>query len=425
VITSWNKWDKDLTSAAAGRTGREWLERTEKLEYRDQVSLGATPQNGQWVQDPTTPYFDHWQEAKATSQSFREVTEPYRGELGTTVVGQQHFTETGEGYRLVSVAAKGTPSLYTVTGVDESSTKHIVQDNHTSNIDGVSETFRGLNDYRRFARLHTKATVIDGYTRLDWFDQKIDTTINEGVYLKTVWPDAWIEVDNHQYERYFVQLTGAPDSGSGSKQHGGNLTASFRSTTDPDWETTTLPWGDQSSKELNWPQSQYYNPADDYFRIISGVGEIVAGVTVLLFTAETGVGVVGGVALIAMGVDQVLTGVHNIRYGRVGHGFSVAEYGVYQVTGSVTAAVLIPAAAAFVFSGDAYRLATGAWRLATRGMANGSELGLMVFGRTTRPGGPLTKSFKPPFSASSSGTRTSPSPASGASWLSHPTGSCT
>ena len=56
----------------------------------------------------------------------------------------------------------------------------------------------------------------------------------------------------------------------------------------------------------------------------------------------TGVGAIPGVPLMAIGIDQILTGGMNLRYGRVNQGFSVLEYGAYRATGSKTVAFLAP-----------------------------------------------------------------------------------
>ena len=53
-------------------------------------------------------------------------------------------------------------------------------------------------------------------------------------------------------------------------------------------------------------------------------------------------GLDAGFGLIAVGLDQIATGSINLRYGRVGQGFSIIEFGVYRATGSETAAFLTP-----------------------------------------------------------------------------------
>ena len=56
----------------------------------------------------------------------------------------------------------------------------------------------------------------------------------------------------------------------------------------------------------------------------------------------TGAGTLPGIGLIAIGLDQIATGSMNIRYGRVGQGFSVIKFGVYSATGNETVAILTP-----------------------------------------------------------------------------------
>jgi len=56
----------------------------------------------------------------------------------------------------------------------------------------------------------------------------------------------------------------------------------------------------------------------------------------------TGAGTLPGIGLIAIGLDQIATGSMNIRYGRVGQGFSIIEFGVYSATGDESLAFLTP-----------------------------------------------------------------------------------
>ena len=56
----------------------------------------------------------------------------------------------------------------------------------------------------------------------------------------------------------------------------------------------------------------------------------------------TGIGGVPGVALMYVGIDQILQGSLNMRYGRVGKNHSVIENAVFGATGSETLAVLTP-----------------------------------------------------------------------------------
>ena len=73
-------------------------------------------------------------------------------------------------------------------------------------------------------------------------------------------------------------------------------------------------------------------------RIGFGTFDVVLGVSMIW----TGAGTVPGVGLIAVGLDQIATGSMNIRYGRVGQGFSIIEFGAYSATGNETVAILTP-----------------------------------------------------------------------------------
>lgn len=58
----------------------------------------------------------------------------------------------------------------------------------------------------------------------------------------------------------------------------------------------------------------------------------------------TGVGGIPGAALVFVGIDHILQGSLNMRYGRVGKNLSVIEDFVFRNTGSETLAVLTPGA---------------------------------------------------------------------------------
>ena len=84
--------------------------------------------------------------------------------------------------------------------------------------------------------------------------------------------------------------------------------------------------------------SWVWNNGQDVARITFGVFDVAVGIGIFW----TGAGTLPGVALMAIGIDQILTGSLNIRYGRVGKNFSVLEDWVYQGTGNETAAILAP-----------------------------------------------------------------------------------
>ncbi|HYH66107.1 MAG TPA: hypothetical protein VD866_15540, partial [Urbifossiella sp.] len=77
--------------------------------------------------------------------------------------------------------------------------------------------------------------------------------------------------------------------------------------------------------------------------------DVGLGAAATYFTGGAG-GIAGGLLLMAVGVDQITTGVWNIRQGKVGHGFSKLEQAVYDVTGSETAAFLSPIVASLGLS---------------------------------------------------------------------------
>ena len=90
-------------------------------------------------------------------------------------------------------------------------------------------------------------------------------------------------------------------------------------------------WAGQGA---NWT----WNNGQDVARIGFGTFDVILGGSMIW----TGAGTLPGIGLIAIGLDQIATGSMNIRYGRVGQGFSILEFGVYRATGSETAAFLAP-----------------------------------------------------------------------------------
>jgi len=90
-------------------------------------------------------------------------------------------------------------------------------------------------------------------------------------------------------------------------------------------------WAGQAA---NWT----WNNGQDVARIGFGTFDVILGGSMIW----TGAGTLPGIGLIAIGLDQIATGSMNIRYGRVGQGFSVLEFGVYSATGNESAAILAP-----------------------------------------------------------------------------------
>jgi len=90
-------------------------------------------------------------------------------------------------------------------------------------------------------------------------------------------------------------------------------------------------WAGQAA---NWT----WNNVQDVARIGFGTFDVILGGSMIW----TGAGTLPGIGLIALGLDQIATGSMNLRYGRVGQGFSIIEFGVYSATGDATLAFLAP-----------------------------------------------------------------------------------
>lgn len=116
----------------------------------------------------------------------------------------------------------------------------------------------------------------------------------------------------------------------------------------------------------------------------------------------TGVGGIPGVALICVGIDQILTGSLNRRYGRVGKNLSVIENAVFRNTGNETLAVMIPAATVFGINllpslAPGLFRAAGAARAGMAG-AESSAGGFGLFGRVApAPSGAISDAFRNSF----------------------------
>ena len=85
---------------------------------------------------------------------------------------------------------------------------------------------------------------------------------------------------------------------------------------------------------VNWT----WNNGQDVARIGFGVFDVGLGASMIW----TGAGTLPGIGLIAIGLDQLATGAINLRYGRIGQGFSIIEFGAYSATGNEPLAFLTP-----------------------------------------------------------------------------------
>lgn len=99
----------------------------------------------------------------------------------------------------------------------------------------------------------------------------------------------------------------------------------------------------------------------DVARVGFGFVDFLFGLSYTVYTSGFG-GAAGGVALMGIGLDQMITGVANIRYGRRGPGFSALEGVVYEATGSTNAAILTPTITSFGLVVAIRWGASGAWR---------------------------------------------------------------
>ncbi len=127
-------------------------------------------------------------------------------------------------------------------------------------------------------------------------------------------------------------------------------------------------WAGQAA---NWT----WNNVQDVARIGFGTFDVSLGGSMIW----TGACTLPGIGLIAIGLDQLATGAMNLRYGRIGQGFSIIEFGAYSATGDATLAILTPGL-----------LSLGFWSLGSVGRAGvraGAE-GDVTFFRSTFQSGP-------------------------------------
>lgn len=116
-----------------------------------------------------------------------------------------------------------------------------------------------------------------------------------------------------------------------------------------DWWSDTwvvAAWTLASETWVGQGVSWLWSHGHDVLRI--GIGLLDVGFGITLLGASEGPWAVAtvpiGVELMALGIDQLLTGYNNIRDGRIGRGYSLMETRVFEETESHLAAVLVPAA---------------------------------------------------------------------------------
>ncbi|MBX9582463.1 MAG: hypothetical protein K2X87_19335 [Gemmataceae bacterium] len=201
------------------------------------------------------------------------------------------------------------------------------------------------------------------------FDHKIDKTASSGSSTEFTGPNGrWFRSSFRSSSVFYMTRVGSPVAWSGrltdraetsTSYSGDDLPGGRSSTTvtgsavtprdinnqfDPGWWSDTwvvAAWNELTGSWVGSAASWVWNNGSDLLRIGVGLFDVGLGVG---FSA-TGFGFAAGIPLMALGIDQVITGGMNLRYGRVGRGFSAAETLVYWGTGSETAAVLAPAAA--------------------------------------------------------------------------------
>ena len=184
--------------------------------------------------------------------------------------------------------------------------------------------------------------------------------------------DGWSRTESRTSHEYSAE--GSPSAGTRRVKDGGSYKFSWWQQPKPTGERTSMsmesPVGSGEERVTQWPMQPGWEdvggllfpiwtlaaeavPVDakawlrtnagDLGRIAFGFVDVGYGVGLMVGGGP--VGVVIGFGLTAVGLDQIITGVWNIRKGKVGPGFSFLESLVYDVTGSETAAFLAPAVA--------------------------------------------------------------------------------
>jgi len=211
-----------------------------------------------------------------------------------------------------------------------------------------------------------RGDVVNGSDRVTWF-RNLNETWNGGHTFSerhgpTYDSEATTDAENIHY-RYWAE--GSPASGTRRVLREGVYRTSswYQPQVGTRQETnTSSPAGSGVEQVTQWPMqggwtdntmvvgvwqlsqegaAWVWDNGGELLRIGFGLVDVGLGVAYTVGTGGVG-GVLGGVVLMGVGVDQIITGVWNIRRGRVGHGFSALEGAVYDATGSETAAFLAP-----------------------------------------------------------------------------------
>ncbi len=191
-----------------------------------------------------------------------------------------------------------------------------------------------------------------------------NTVSNRSMTTPQHWYDSSVKTE---WANYLV-VRGAPQHRVGSKKDYYHTTTTIKDAEHPDgekvndetagsidWKTVddAIGWWDDTWANGGWVllseswvgqgADWAWNNGQDLLRIGVGTFDFVWGFGL----SSTGFGFIAGIPLMAIGIDQIITGSMNLRYGRVGLNHSKFEDVVYQATGNEAAAILTPGLLSF------------------------------------------------------------------------------
>lgn len=178
---------------------------------------------------------------------------------------------------------------------------------------------------RRFSR-----TLINTFTNADDTEARKVVVFNEKVWRQNLsgtdaaWTGTLTDYEHHTWRS---RQDGGEWQVMGDNWVGSPSPAPVSFFVEPRWQP--------SRQDAGWMDRW---EAADVARVGFGLLDVGAGAGMAL----TGAGVIPGVVLMAVGIDQALTGIMNLRYGPTAADHSAIEAAAYSVTGSDTAARAAP-----------------------------------------------------------------------------------
>jgi hypothetical protein len=359
-------------------TGKPWNTSKTTLDGRSEWNSSADYTGGRWVGNDPTSNYEYSKRVKTESKSeltttfFRpppNVPPGYPGAppaTGKTNLGTLVETAEGKSDALEKVKRVGTVARYSQNDLFEQTANS--KTTFTRNTPSMTvQKQDGLTTVHQYVRNETKTTTRDGQRTLDSFSKHDGKTTN-ATSSETNWNG---QLKSSSITHIVTDASGTPAAGEESYTTYLSSTREWLPNGESVWHSDTTTTGSWEPVKIAWPTTPGAGGSSvqwgEVFRVVGGSIEVGIGVGMTVLSG--GWGIVGGVGLTALGIDSIITGMANLTKGKVGAGRSVFETLAFQATGSETAAVLIPAAAGLVLSGDAFRIAQGVGRLSQRAWA--------------------------------------------------------